>query len=107
MRFLMTTGESSRPADEALFADMGAFIAEITAAGKLVTTGGLAPDARRVTSVGDEMTVTDGPFSEAKETVVGFAVVDADSWDEAITFAKRFRGIVGDGASTLHQVFGG
>ncbi|MEV1294538.1 YciI family protein [Pseudonocardia sp. NPDC049635] len=107
MRFLMTTGESSRPADEALFAEMGAFIEELTAAGTLVVTGGLAPDARRVTSRGEEMTVTDGPFAEAKEAVVGFAVIDADSWDDALAVAKRFRAVVGDGQSTLHQVFTG
>ena len=106
MRFLMTTGENSRQPDEALFADMGAFIEEMTAAGKLVLTGGLGPDTRRMESVGDEITVTDGPFTEAKEAILGFAIIDAGSWDEALEIATRFRAIVGDGQSTLHQVFG-
>ena len=106
MRFLMTTGENSRQPDEALFADMGVFIDEMTASGHLVLTGGLAPDARRMESVGDEITVTDGPFTEAKEAILGFAILDAASWDEALEIAKRFRAIVGDGQSTIQQVFG-
>ncbi|WP_246325563.1 YciI family protein [Actinomycetospora corticicola] len=101
----MTTGENSRTPDEALFAEMGAFIEEMTTAGSLVLTGGLTPDARRLETVGDESTVTDGPFAEAKEAVLGFAIIDADSWDEALEFARRFRAIVGDGQSTIHQVF--
>lgn len=106
MRFLMTTGESSRPADDALFAEMGAFVEEVSAAGQLVATGGLSPDVRRLSSIGDEMTVTDGPFTETKEAVVGFALIDCPSWDDALELAKRFRRIVGDGESTLQEVFG-
>jgi hypothetical protein len=106
MRFLMTTGENSRQPDEALFAEMGAFIEEMTASGKLVVTGGLGPDTRRMETVGGEVTVTDGPFTEAKEAILGFAIMDADSWDEALEIAERFRAIVGDGQSTIHQVFG-
>ncbi|WP_285591699.1 YciI family protein [Actinomycetospora sp. NBRC 106378] len=105
MRFLMTTGENSRRPDDALFAEMGAFIEEMTTAGHLVLTGGLAPGARRMETAGDEVTVTDGPFVEAKEAVLGFAIIDAPTWDEAMEFARRFRAIVGDGQSTIHQVF--
>ena len=107
MRFLMTTGENSRTPDEALFADMGAFIDEMTTSGHLVMTGGLAPDTRRMETVGDEVTVTDGPFVEAKEAVLGFAILEADSWDEALELARRFRAVVGDGQSTIHQMFTG
>ena len=105
MRFLMTTGENSRRPDEALFADMGVFIDEMTAAGHLVMTGGLGPDPRRMETVGDEVTVTDGPFVEAKEAVLGFAILEAASWDEALELARRFRAVVGDGQSTIHQIF--
>ena len=67
MRFLMTTGESSGPADEALFTEMGAFVEDVSAASQMVATGGLVPDAGRLISSGDEMTVTVGPFTETKE----------------------------------------
>jgi hypothetical protein len=106
MRYLMTTKESSREADEALFADMGAFIEEMTAAGILIATGGLAPGGTKVISEGDEITVTDGPFAEAKESAVGFALVEVASYEEALECARRFRRIVGDGESILQQVFG-
>lgn len=96
MRFLMTTGESSRQPDEALFADMGAFIEEMTAAGKLVLTGGLGPDTRRMESVGDEITVTDGPFTEAKEMIGGYWLIQAKSKQEAVQWASRCPAAEGD-----------
>jgi hypothetical protein len=92
--------------DENMFVEMGKFIEEMTAAGVLLATGGLEPDGFRVTSSGEEITVTDGPFAEAKEAVVGFALVEVRSKEEAIELARRFRKIVGDGESVIKQVFG-
>ncbi|WP_242659173.1 YciI family protein [Thermostaphylospora chromogena] len=59
-----------------------------------------------MTSSGGEITVTDGPFTEAKEAVVGFALVEVRSKEEAIELARRFRKIAGDGVSEIRQVFG-
>ncbi|PBC72199.1 hypothetical protein BX265_6821 [Streptomyces sp. TLI_235] len=101
MRFLMTTKPTDAAPDEKLFAEMGAFIEELTAA------GGLEPGGMRLVSAGDEITVTDGPFAEAKEAVAGFALVEVRSKEEAIELARRFRRIVGDGESIVQQVFGG
>lgn len=106
MRYLMTTKASSRTPDESLFAEMGKFVEELTASGALLATGGLQPGGIRITSLGDEITVTDGPFAEAKEAVVGFALIEARSQEEAIELARRFRKIVGDGESEIRQVFG-
>jgi hypothetical protein len=106
MRYLMMTKGAEGPADDKLYAEMGKFIEELTASGVLLATGGLAPTGIRVTSVGDEITVTDGPFAEAKETVGGFALVEVRSEEEAIELARRFRRIVGDGESLMQQVFG-
>jgi len=105
MRYLMTTKGGNEP-DEKLFAEMGAFIEEMTKAGVLLATGGLEPRGLLVNSSGGEMTVTDGPFLEAKDVVGGFALVEVRSKEEAIELAKRFRKIVGDGESELRQVFG-
>ena len=63
-------------------------------------------DGIRVTSSGDEITVTDGPFAEAREAVAGFALVEVSSKEEAIELTRRFRRIVGDGESVIQQVFG-
>ena len=75
-------------------------------AGILVATGGLQPQGTRVRQSGGEVTVTDGPFIEAKELIAGFAILRVNSKEEAIEWAKRFRAIVGDGESEIVQVFG-
>jgi hypothetical protein len=108
MRYLMTTrpSDTTPPPDEKLYAEMAAFVEEMTAAGVLLATGGLEPGGLRMTSVGDEITVTDGPFTEAKEAVAGFALVEVRSREEAVEVARRFRRIVGDGVSVIQQVFG-
>jgi hypothetical protein len=106
MRYLMMSMATDTPPDAALYAEMAKFIDEMTAAGILLSTGGLEPGGTRVTSVGDEITVVDGPFAEAKESVGGFALVEVASKEEAIEMARRFRKVVGDGVSVIHQVFG-
>ncbi|MET9855933.1 YciI family protein [Streptomyces sp. NPDC006450] len=106
MRYLMTTKPSDAAPDERLYAEMGRFIEELTAAGVLLATGGLEPGGIRVASAGEEITVTDGPFAEAKEAVAGFALIEVRSREEAIELARRFRRIVGDGESVVQQVFG-
>lgn len=106
MRYLMTTRPSDTAPDERLYAEMGKFIEELTAAGVLLATGGLEPGGILVRSAGEEITVTDGPFAEAKEAAAGFALIEVRSKEEAIELARRFRRIVGDGESVVQQVFG-
>jgi hypothetical protein len=106
MRYLMMSKASETAPDENLYAEMGKFIEEMTAAGILLATGGLEPGGVRVVSSGDEITVTDGPFAEVKEAVAGFALVEVRSKEEAIELTRRFRKIVGDGESVIQQVFG-
>jgi hypothetical protein len=106
MRYMMISLADSTEPDEALFAEMGKFIQEMTAAGILLSTGGLEPGGTRVVSRGDEITVVDGPFTEAKEAAAGFALVEVSSKEQAIELARRFRKIVGDGTSVIQQVFG-
>ncbi|MEO3783787.1 YciI family protein [Actinocorallia sp. B10E7] len=105
MRYLMTTKGGAEP-DEKLYAEMGAFIEEMTKAGVLLATGGLEPRGLVITSEAGDITVTDGPFLEAKDVVGGFALVEVRSKEEAIEVARRFRKIVGDGESQIWQVFG-
>ncbi|MFI1015254.1 YciI family protein [Streptomyces sp. NPDC020965] len=108
MRYLMMTKASTADSapDEKLFAEMGRFVEELTASGVLLATGGLDPDGTRMVSSGEEITITDGPFTEAKEAIVGFALVEVRSKEEAIELARRFRRIVGDGESVLQRIFG-
>ena len=110
MRFLMMTkgDESStgNPPDENLMMEMGKFIEEMTKAGVLIATGGLEPNGIRIKNSGGDITVTDGPFAESKEAIVGFALIDVRSREEAIELSKRFWRIVGDGEGDIREVFG-
>ncbi|MET0133732.1 MAG: YciI family protein [Kibdelosporangium sp.] len=105
MRYLMMAKSTGDTPDENLYAEMAKFIEELTAAGVLLATGGLDPAGTRVVSSGADITVTDGPFAETKESVGGFALVEVRSKEEAVELTRRFRKIVGDGESMIHQVF--
>ncbi|MEU4832257.1 YciI family protein [Streptosporangium sp. NPDC023615] len=106
MRFLMTTKGPMAPPDEAMMAEMGAFIEEMTRAGVLLATGGLDPAGTHMSASGGKVTVTDGPFTEAKEAIVSFALIEARSKEEAIELSRRFWKILGDGEGDIQQVFG-
>jgi len=76
----------------ALMAAMGEFVQRSLRDGTLVETGGLLPskDGLRVRLAGGKLTVTDGPFSESKEVIGGWAILKTDSRDEAIRIATEF-----------------
>jgi hypothetical protein len=95
------------PPSPDMFATMGAFIEEATKAGVLLATGGLGPveEATRVKYADGEFTVLDGPFSEAKELVGGWALMETRDKDEAIEWTKRFLAIAGPGESTIRPVY--
>lgn len=83
---------------EQLMTDMGKLIEEWTKKGILVRTAGLKPtkDGVRVRSRHGKMSTTDGPFTEAKEVIGGFAILEAKSTQEAVELTKRFLEIHGD-----------
>ncbi len=85
---------------EQLMADMSQLIDEMTASGQLVSTAGLRPTAEGVRvrlQRGGELSVTDGPFTETKEVIAGYAVFEAPSRDAAIELTRRFLAIHGTG----------
>ena len=112
MRFMMMykpardVETDARPSKEYL-AEMDKFIAEETKAGVLLSTEGLQPSSKgaRVRLSGGKLTVIDGPFTEAKELVAGFAMVQANSKEEAIEIAKNFLRVAGDGETEIRRVF--
>jgi hypothetical protein len=87
--------------------EMGKVHDDATKAGVLVFNGGIAPTAMgcKVTHTGGRFTVTDGPFTEAKELVGGWALIEVRDKDEAIEWAKRFQGAAGDGEMRVRQVW--
>ncbi|HMF07857.1 MAG TPA: YciI family protein [Thermoanaerobaculia bacterium] len=109
MRFLAIykTPETGVPPTAAQMAEMGRFIEEVSRAGVLLETGGCLPSAQgaRVRLAGGKMTVTDGPFTESKELVAGYAVLQTKNKEEAVEWTKRFLRVAGDGESEIRQVF--
>jgi len=109
MRFLSIymhpeTNEGPNPE---LINEMGKLIGEMTKAGTLLATEGCLPTSNgaRVRRTGKKLTVTDGPFTEAKEVIGGFALLQAKSKAEAIELTKHFLKVAGDGECELRQIF--
>jgi hypothetical protein len=87
--------ERNAPAEgpsEELQQRMGELFEEITKAGVMLETAGLAPTAQgtRVTWSGGAISKVDGPFTESKEVIGGYSIIKADSQEEAVMWAERF-----------------
>src|SRR5213083_1724930 len=76
---------------EKLLTEMGKFNEELVKAGVMLAGEGLQPSSKgaRVKFSGDKRTVTDGPFTEAKELIAGFWLWQVKSKEEAIEWVKR------------------
>jgi len=110
MRFLClfkSDKPEGTPPSEGEMTQMGKLIEESFKSGILVATEGCLPSAlgARVRLTGGNFKVTDGPFTEAKELVGGFALIKVKSKEEAIAFTKKFMYLAGDGEVELRQVY--
>ena len=95
MRFLSLVRvqeNTGKQPSERLMSEMGQLMTEMKRDGKLLDTAGLAPTAngKRVRLRGGKLSVVDGPFTETKEVVGGYAMLDAQSMDEAVALTQRF-----------------
>jgi hypothetical protein len=79
------------PTEEQL-AEMGAYHEELARAGVLVDGSGLRPSSEgwRIRYSGDRRTVVDGPFTEVKELIAGYTIIDVKSREEALEWTRRF-----------------
>ena len=109
MKFLSIykTAERTAPPTQEEMTRMGKLIEEEIKAGHLLSTEGCLPSAlgSRVRLSSGKLSVTDGPFTEAKEVVGGFAILQASSKEEAIALAKKFLHVAGDGECEIRQLF--
>jgi hypothetical protein len=98
--------ESSAPPTQEEIMKMGQLIGEMTQQGVLLATDGCKPSAfgARVTIDGGKYTVTDGPFTEAKEFIGGLAIIKVNSKPEAIEWTKRFLSVVGSGTAEVLEI---
>jgi hypothetical protein len=119
MRYLLTVMgdtnyEAGKPASPALYAAMGKFMSESMQAGVMISAGGLKPSSAgaRLNARDGRIAVLDGPFSEAKEVVGGYAFIEAPSKAAAIEIARKFvevhfEGGVHDVDVEIREVAGG
>jgi hypothetical protein len=92
---LIRVDETDAPAEgpsPELMRRMGELLEEMTKAGVLLDTAGLTPTAQgtRVHYAGGRLSVTDGPFTESKEVIGGYALMQAKDRAEALEWTKRF-----------------
>ncbi len=110
MRFMMIVkanqeSEAGVMPSEKELADMGAYNEEMVKAGVMLAGEGLHPSSKgaRVRFSGGKPTVVDGPFTETKELVAGFWLIQVKSREEALEWARRVPFV--DGELELRQVF--
>ena len=101
MRFLsmirINENTGQKPS-ERLMQEMGKLMDEMTRTGALVSTAGLRPtkEGVRVRSRYGKLSTSDGPFTETKEVIGGYAILEAKSMAEAVDLTRRFLAVHGD-----------
>jgi hypothetical protein len=101
MRFLSmirVDEKTGQKPSERLMNEMGKLMEEMTRTGALVTTAGLRPtkEGVRLRSRHGKLSKTEGPFTETKEVIGGYAILEAASMKEAIELTERFLKAHGD-----------
>ncbi len=116
MQFMMLvkSAENSGPPPQSLMDAIANLAEEAVRAGRMIMSGGLAPTAMssRVRISQGQLITTDGPFTEAKEVVGGFAMFEFASKEEAVQSAVNFMELHRqhwpgwDGETEIRQMFG-
>jgi hypothetical protein len=101
MRFLSLVRideKSGQKPSQRLMGEMGKLIEEMTREGSLVRTAGLrrTGEGVKVRSRFGKLSMTEGPFTETKEVIGGYAILEAGSMKEAIALTERFLAVHGD-----------
>jgi hypothetical protein len=102
--------ESGLKPDEKLMSDMADYHEQLAKAGVLLDASGLQPTSKgfRVKYSGGKRTVIDGPFTESKELIAGYTLIQVKSREEALEWAKRFPAPFGeqeDGEIEIRQLY--
>lgn len=104
MRFMIIVkanpdSEAGVMPQENLIADMAKFHEELQQAGVLLDASGLQPTSKgwRIQYAADRRTVVDGPFTETKELIAGYTLIQVKSRQEALEWTRRFPNPAGDG----------
>jgi hypothetical protein len=111
MRFMIIVkatkdSEAGKMPEEKMFASMAAYHEELVKAGILLDASGLQPSSKgwRIKYSGTKRTVSDGPFTESKELIAGYTLIQVKSRAEALEWTKRFPNPVGEGLDAEIEV---
>ena len=114
MRFMIIVkanpdSEAGVRPDEQIFAEMADYHEQLAKAGVLLDASGLQPTSKgfRVRYSGGRRTLIDGPFTESKELIAGYTLIQVKSREEAVEWAKRFPAPFGeqDAEIEIRQLF--
>jgi hypothetical protein len=105
---LRLPGPEDQPLPPDRMAELSASCAAMEKNGVSVAKARLHPSAKgaRIRNSRDKVTVVDGPFTEAKEVIAGFNLIQAASKSEAVEIAKQLMKLAGDGEIEVRQVYG-
>jgi hypothetical protein len=111
MRFMIIVkatrdSEAGLMPEEDLFAAMAKYHEELQRAGALLDASGLQPSSRgfRIRYSGSRRTIVDGPFTESKELIAGYTLIQVKSREEALEWARRFPNPAGEGRDAEIEV---
>ena len=111
MRFMIIVkgnkdSEAGKMPEEALIAAMAEYHEELVKAGALLDASGLQPTSKgwRIKYSGRKRTVIDGPFTEAKELIAGYTLIQVKSREEAMEWARRFPAPFGENQESEIEV---
>jgi hypothetical protein len=111
MRFMIIVkatrdSEAGVMPEEKLFAEMAAYHEELAKAGALLDGSGLHPTSKgwRIMYSGKKKTVIDGPFTETKDLVAGYTLIQVKSREEAMEWTRRFPNPAGEGKEAEIEV---
>ena len=110
MRFIsiFTHEPANRGPTPAEMARMGKLVEDAMKEGWLIATEGVHfghQGVRVHRSSAGKVTVTDGPFAEAKEVIGGYALLKAESKEKIVELTRRFLEVAGQGTCEIHQLF--
>ncbi len=115
MRFMIIVkatpeSEAGVMPEEKLFAAMAGYHEELVKAGVLLDASGLQPSSKgwRIRYSGGKRIIIDGPFTETKELIAGYTLIQVRSREEALEWARRFpapMGELADGEIEVRQLF--
>ena len=94
------------PNPEPVFQAMATYHEELARAGALLDASGLQPSSKgwRVQYEGGKRSIVDGPFTESKELIAGYTLIQTRTRDEAIEWSRRFPNPIGEGISCHVEV---